>query len=77
MSLEIEASEWVNCAAHPSQYLQRAEFYVIAILRVLITCSVIRVILQFCKENGLQESFHAIQVCAARVYSIKAQVNTL
>ncbi len=29
--------------------------------------SVIRVILQFCKENGLQESFNTIQVRASGV----------
>ena len=26
-------------------------------------CSVIKIILQFCKENSLTESFNAIQVC--------------
>jgi hypothetical protein len=28
----------------------------------LFCCSVIKIILQFCKENGLTESFSAIQV---------------
>jgi hypothetical protein len=36
-------------------------------------CSVIKVILQFCKENGLTESFNALQVSLSRSSSV-AQV---
>ena len=37
-----------------------------ACITSLSLCSVIKIILQFCKENGLTESFNAIQVCVSQ-----------
>lgn len=52
---------------HPhTSFLTRA-FAAVSVVATLLlpltpTCSVIKVILQFCKENGLTESFNALQV---------------
>jgi hypothetical protein len=73
MSLEIEATEYVDCdeqaAVHDVSvcccFRPRPACPTTDVHHVCYACSlhsVIKVILQFCKENGLTESFNALQV---------------
>jgi len=57
MSLEIEATEWVIS----SSFRQLLRSLIVDPPAISRARSVIKVILQFCKENGLSESFNAIQ----------------
>ena len=48
----------------PSLYIYNLFLPLTQPTRRVARCSVIKIILQFCKENGLAESFNAIQVTA-------------